>query len=88
MCGCWPNFICFAPSALSPSPPLCLSHTHTRTHILLPPPRTQDAEKEDYEEKLKEVQDVCGPVISKVYAAAGGEGGAGEEDDLGDHSEL
>jgi hypothetical protein len=30
----------------------------------------QDAEKEDYEEKLKEVQDVCGPIISKVYAGA------------------
>lgn len=26
----------------------------------------QDAEKEDYEEKLKEIQDVCGPIISKV----------------------
>lgn len=25
-----------------------------------------EAEKEDYEEKLKEVQDVCGPIISKV----------------------
>jgi hypothetical protein len=30
----------------------------------------QEAEKEDYEEKLKEVQDVCGPIISKVYAGA------------------
>lgn len=50
----------------------------------------QDAEKEDYEEKLKEVQDVCGPIISKVYAASGGaEGGSGgEEDDLGEHDEL
>lgn len=26
----------------------------------------QDAEQEDYEEKLKEIQDVCGPIISKV----------------------
>jgi hypothetical protein len=46
-----------------------------------------EAEKEDYEEKLKEVQDVCGPIISKVYAQSGGAdgGSGGEEDDLGDH---
>jgi len=50
----------------------------------------QEAEKEDYEEKLKEVQDVCGPIISKVYAASGGaEGGSGgAEEDLGEHDEL
>ncbi|EFN59263.1 hypothetical protein CHLNCDRAFT_18857, partial [Chlorella variabilis] len=29
----------------------------------------QEAEKEDYEEKLKEVQDICSPIISKVGAA-------------------
>lgn len=46
-----------------------------------------EVEKEDYEEKLKEVQDVCGPIISKVYAQSGGAdgGSGGEEDDLGDH---
>jgi len=27
----------------------------------------QEAEKEDFEEKLKEVQDACSPIISKVY---------------------
>merc|ERR1719218_127521 len=27
----------------------------------------QDAEKEDFDEKLKEVQDTCSPIISKVY---------------------
>jgi heat shock protein 5 len=50
----------------------------------------QEAEKEDYEEKLKEVQDICSPIISKVYAASGGaEGGSGgEDDDLGGHDEL
>merc|ERR1712167_98331 len=29
-------------------------------------------EKEDFEEKLKEVQDVCSPIISKVYRESGG----------------
>ena len=43
--------------------------------------------QEDYEEKLKEVQDICGPIISKVYAASGGAPG-GDEEDLGDHDEL
>merc|ERR1719359_1298399 len=31
----------------------------------------QDAEKEDFEDKLKEVENVCQPIVSKVYAAAG-----------------
>ena len=44
----------------------------------------QSAEKEEYEEKLKEVEGVCNPIISKVYAKTGGPGGAGEED----HDEL
>ena len=44
----------------------------------------QAAEKEEYEEKLKEVEGVCNPIISKVYAKTGGSGGAGEED----HDEL
>merc|ERR1712087_239418 len=37
----------------------------------------QDAEKEDFEEKLKEVQDVCSPIISKVYRESGGAPGGG-----------
>lgn len=46
----------------------------------------QDAEEDEYKEKLKEVEDVCNPVVSSAY----GKGGAGEEDDedLGDHDEL
>merc|ERR1711956_136542 len=32
----------------------------------------QDAEKEDFDEKLKEVQDTCSPIISKVYQESGG----------------
>merc|ERR1719213_692286 len=36
----------------------------------------QDAEKDDFEDKLKELQAVCDPIIQKVYQAAGGQGGA------------
>lgn len=46
-----------------------------------------DVEKEEYEEKLKEVQDVCQPIVAKVYAESGG-AGMGEEEDLGGHDEL
>merc|ERR1712087_846397 len=52
----------------------------------------QDAEKEDFEEKLKEVQDVCSPIISKVYRESGGAPGGGEDfggdDDMDGHDEL
>merc|ERR1712083_432215 len=50
-----------------------------------------DAEKDDFEEKLKELQGTCDPIIKKVYEAAGGQGQPGadggdeeefEEDDL------
>merc|ERR1712070_1171745 len=37
-----------------------------------------DAEKEEYEEKLKEVEGVCNPIVSKVYAESGGGEGAEE----------
>lgn len=50
-----------------------------------------DAEQEEYEEKLKELEDVANPVISAAYAAsggAGGEEGEGADEDLGDHDEL
>merc|ERR1712060_548134 len=51
-----------------------------------------DAEKEDFEEKLKDVQDVCSPIISKVYresgGAPGGGGDFGGDDDLDGHDEL
>merc|ERR1712220_7949 len=45
----------------------------------------QEAEKDDFEEKLKEVQDVCSPIISKVYKESGGAPGGGDfggDDDL------
>lgn len=48
----------------------------------------QDAEEEEYKDKLKEVEDVCNPVVSAAYAAAGGAPGADDDDDLGDHDEL
>jgi len=41
-----------------------------------------DAEKEDLEEKLNELQKVCDPIISQVYEQAGGQGdGEPEEED-------
>merc|ERR1711904_225415 len=52
----------------------------------------QEAEKEDFEEKLKEVQEVCSPIISKVYRESGGAPGGGDDfggdDDLDGHDEL
>jgi len=49
----------------------------------------QDAEEEEYKDKLKEVEDVCNPVVSAAYAAGGGAPGAdGDDEDLGDHDEL
>lgn len=48
----------------------------------------QDAEEEEYKEKLKEVEDVCNPVVSAAYAAAGGAPGGDDDEDLGDHDEL
>lgn len=49
----------------------------------------QDAEKEDYEEKLKEIQGELNPIMSKIYeqSGMGGEEG-GEEEDFDDHDEL
>jgi heat shock protein 5 len=50
----------------------------------------QSAEKEDYEEKLKEVEAVCNPIVSAVYqrsgGAPGGDSEGGVDDD--DHDEL
>jgi len=49
----------------------------------------QAAEKEDYEEKLKEVEGICNPIVSKVYAKSGGGGGGGDAGgDNFDHDEL
>ncbi|CAN6461814.1 unnamed protein product [Victoria cruziana] len=49
----------------------------------------QGAEKEDYEEKLKEVEAVCNPIITKVYQRTGGPAGSSSGDDDDDsHEEL
>ena len=46
------------------------------------------AEKEEYEEKLKEVEAVCNPIVSKVYAAGGEEGGEEADEDFDMHDDL
>jgi heat shock protein 5 len=48
----------------------------------------QSAEKEEYEEKLKEVEGVCNPIISKLYQAAGPGAAGADEDEESDHDEL
>merc|ERR1711907_278427 len=47
----------------------------------------QDAEKDDFEDKLKELQAICDPIIQKVYQASGGQGqagGAAEDEEFDD----
>ena len=41
-----------------------------------------DAEKDDFEDKLKELQGVCDPIISKVYQSSGGQGSSEEEEEF------
>ncbi|KAF0921432.1 hypothetical protein E2562_006995 [Oryza meyeriana var. granulata] len=49
----------------------------------------QDAGKEEYEEKLKELEDVCNPVMSAVYQRSGGRATEdGNVDDDDDRDEL
>lgn len=47
----------------------------------------QKAEKEDYEEKLKEVEDVCNPIVAAVYQRSGG-APPSETEEGDDHDEL
>lgn len=44
-----------------------------------------DSDKEQYVEKLKELEDVCNPVFAEVYQRSGAEDDGAEEDD---HDEL
>jgi heat shock protein 5 len=57
----------------------------------------REASKEDYQQKLKDLEGKCNPIVSKVYQASGGAGGAGggdsssygtPDDDLPNHEEL
>jgi len=44
-----------------------------------------EAESDEFEDKRKEVEKIAGPIMKKVYGAAGGgEGGAGGDEDFGD----
>ena len=47
----------------------------------------QEAEKEEFEAKQKEVEAVVNPIMQKVYQSAGGAPGGGGEDDEGDEDE-
>ena len=46
----------------------------------------EDAEKEDLEQHLKDLQGVCDPIISKVYKAHGQQQGGAQEEE--DHEDL
>jgi len=51
----------------------------------------QSVEKEEYEEKLKEVEAVCNPIITAVYQRSGGApggGASGEDEEDETHDEL
>jgi heat shock protein 5 len=43
-----------------------------------------EADKEDYDEKLKEVENVANPIMRNLYAAGEGGSAGGAEDDFGD----
>jgi len=49
-----------------------------------------DAAVEEFEEKLKEVEDVCNPIITKLYQQSGGSPAddEDEDEDFDDHEEL
>eukprot|EP00612_Vaucheria_litorea_P008766 CAMPEP_0171478330 /NCGR_PEP_ID=MMETSP0946-20130122/4716_1 /TAXON_ID=109269 /ORGANISM="Vaucheria litorea, Strain CCMP2940" /LENGTH=636 /DNA_ID=CAMNT_0012008951 /DNA_START=77 /DNA_END=1987 /DNA_ORIENTATION=+ len=49
----------------------------------------QDADKEELEAKLKELQDVCNPIITQLYQAGGMGGGmGGDDEDMPDMDDL
>jgi len=51
------------------------------------------ATAEELKDKLKEVEGICNPIVSKLYSAGGAGGGdagsyASGDDDLPDHDDL
>ena len=44
----------------------------------------QEAEKEEYDSHLKDLQKICDPIIGKLYQQSGGQPGSGPSDDAGD----
>lgn len=46
----------------------------------------EDADRDDYETHLKDLQKVCDPIISKVYQQQGGQAEHGSEDE--EHEDL
>jgi len=50
--------------------------------------QNQSAEKDEFDEKYKEVEKVVQPIFSKLYGAAGGPGAHGGDDDMPSHDEL
>lgn len=47
-----------------------------------------DAEKDDLEDKLKEVQQVCDPIISQVYGNQGGQSSQSDDHEEFDEEDL
>jgi heat shock protein 5 len=43
-----------------------------------------DAEKDDFEEHMKELQRICDPIIGKVYQAQGGQNMGGDDEEFED----
>lgn len=56
-----------------------------------PAPSRAPTDTSEYKDRLKEVEDVCNPIIAEVYKKSGGPSGGGdshEDEDLADHDEL
>jgi molecular chaperone DnaK (HSP70) len=43
-----------------------------------------DADREEFDEQLKELQSVCDPIIASIYQQAGGQGGDYDDEEFED----